>query len=111
MCKFPVLKICLVMDQLFEIPCKILHCPSGKDLITSVFPKLEQHFQNFACPVMMGGDRDASSKGILGTCISENEPHLLILVSLKKMKITFLHAANWSMYFKTKKKLCQLVYI
>ena len=53
--------------------------------MTAVFPKLEQHFQNMACPVMMGGDRDASSKCILGTCVvssegNNDESYLLILV-------------------------------
>lgn len=76
------LQVCLVIDKLFDIPCKILHCPSGENAILNIFPKLEEHFANSlsAPPIMIGGDRDASSKGVLGTCSSNDNYWLLVLV-------------------------------
>ena len=73
-------KVCLVIDKLYDVPCKILHCPSG-DGLKNVFPKLEEHFaKSSATPMMMGGDRDASSKGVLGTCSVDDDQWLLVLV-------------------------------
>lgn len=59
-------EICLVLDELFDTPCKIIHLSSGDQLRTN-FMKLEEHFEKISSPVMMGGDQDAASKGILGT--------------------------------------------
>ncbi|KZS06705.1 putative Ufm1-specific protease 1 [Daphnia magna] len=72
-------EVCLVIDKLYDVPCKILHCPSGG--MTSIFPKLEEHFakSSSAPPIMMGGDRDASSKGVLGTCSVDDDRWLLVL--------------------------------
>lgn len=74
------IQVCLVIDKLYDVPCKILHCPSGG--MTSIFPKLEEHFakSSSAPPIMMGGDRDASSKGVLGTCSVDDDRWLLVLV-------------------------------
>ncbi|XP_046455605.1 ufm1-specific protease 1-like [Daphnia pulex] len=73
-------EVCLVIDKLFDVPCKILHCPSGENAMTDIFPKLEEHFaKSSARPIMMGGDHDASSKGVLGTCCVDNDHWLLVL--------------------------------
>lgn len=70
----------LVIDKLFDVPCKILHIPSGRAL-TDHFPLIQEHFKEKASPVMMGGNQDAASKGILGTCTTnDNENYLLVLV-------------------------------
>ncbi|CAL4072483.1 unnamed protein product [Meganyctiphanes norvegica] len=68
----------LVIDTLYDIPCKILHCNSGADLIKHI-DTLFEHFKNKGAPVMMGGDVDNSSKGIVGVCKTDNECYLLVL--------------------------------
>jgi len=71
----------LVIDHLFDVPCKILHAnsaPCGENL-KSVFPQIVDHFRNGpACPAMMGGDADASSKCVLGVSQSSDSAKLLI---------------------------------
>jgi len=42
---------------------------------------VEQHFREKSSPLMMGGDEDAASKGILGTCATQdNQYFFLVLV-------------------------------
>lgn len=50
--------------------------------MSSIFSQLEEHFAKspLAPPVMMGGDRDASSKGVIGTCRFDDNQWLLLLV-------------------------------
>ena len=55
----------LVLDQYCGVPCRILHCRSGKDL-ANIFHQVLKHFEELSCPIMMGGDMDNSSKGIFG---------------------------------------------
>ena len=77
---FIIPKVCLIVDKLFDVPCKIIHVASGLEL-DKHFHAIEQHFDRFGSPVMMGGDQDASSKGILGTCTTQtNHNYLLVLV-------------------------------
>jgi len=38
---------------MFQIPCKIIHVKSGKDLVEHL-DELIIHFQEFGSPVMMG---------------------------------------------------------
>ena len=68
----------LVIDQLFDVPCKILHSRSGHDLQT-LFDEVFVHFQDKRCPIMMGGDLDASSKGIFGACQTDSSKYFLVL--------------------------------
>ena len=68
----------LVIDQLFDVPCKILHSRSGHDLRT-LFDQVFLHFQDKRCPIMMGGDLDASSKGIFGACQTDSSKYFLVL--------------------------------
>ena len=68
----------LVIDQLFDVPCKILHSRSGHDLQT-LFDEVFLHFQDKKCPIMMGGDLDASSKGIFGACQTKSSKYFLVL--------------------------------
>lgn len=42
---------------------------------------LRLYFEQFGGLVMMGGDVDASSKGIAGIHIADNEAYLLVIVS------------------------------
>ena len=68
----------MVIDQIFDVPCKILHSRSGHDL-QSLFDEVFLHFQHKRCPIMMGGDLDASSKGIFGACQTDSSKYFLVL--------------------------------
>ena len=71
-------EVAMVVDYFFDEPCKIVHVTSGKELKNHT-EELKQHFLTKGAPVMMGGDSDASSKGIIGLCQNESETYLLIL--------------------------------
>ena len=68
----------LVLDQYCDVPCKIVHSRSGKEL-ENVYDQVFQHFQKRRCPIMMGGDLDNSSKGIFGACQSDKDKYFLIV--------------------------------
>ncbi|XP_056605599.1 inactive Ufm1-specific protease 1 [Triplophysa dalaica] len=68
----------LVLDQLYDVPCRIVHVRHGKELVQAV-ADLHNHFCTHGSPVMMGGDRDNSSKGILGVCTGTNGSYLLVM--------------------------------
>ncbi|XP_067412418.1 LOW QUALITY PROTEIN: ufm1-specific protease 1 [Emydura macquarii macquarii] len=68
----------LCIDWFFGVPCKILHSPRGRGL-EGQLGALYAHFQGGGGPVMLGGDADSSSKGILGVCSAPPSHHLLIL--------------------------------
>lgn len=65
---------------MYDVPCKILHLTSGVEL-NNVVGVLKDHFEKFGSPVMMGGDMDCSSKGVIGVNIGKAAAHLLIVVS------------------------------
>ncbi|KAJ8282878.1 hypothetical protein COCON_G00053970 [Conger conger] len=69
----------LVLDQLYDVPCKIVHVRRGGAELEDVADELHRHFQTQGSPVMMGGDRDNSSKGVLGVCTSARGSHLLVM--------------------------------
>ncbi|KAJ0174232.1 hypothetical protein K1T71_010378 [Dendrolimus kikuchii] len=71
-------EVCLVIDKLFDIPCKIVHVNAGDDL-KSIIDVLVNHFEKFGSPVMMGGDVDCSSKGVMGVHIVDDQASLLIV--------------------------------
>ncbi|KAF9424736.1 hypothetical protein HW555_000037 [Spodoptera exigua] len=71
-------EVCLVIDKLYDIPSKIVHVNHGDELKTIV-DTLVSHFDKFGSPVMMGGDVDASSKGILGIHIGQRDASLLVV--------------------------------
>ncbi|XP_032094158.1 inactive Ufm1-specific protease 1 [Thamnophis elegans] len=68
----------LCMDRFYEVPGKLLHIRLGKDL-EGELETLYAHFQGGGGPVMMGGGRDHSSKGLLGVCSGPEGHHLLVL--------------------------------
>lgn len=68
----------MVLDELYKIVSKIIHIQSGKELINYV-NVLKDHFEQKGCPIMMGGDRDCSSKGIVGIHFGEKEIYLLVV--------------------------------
>ncbi|KAJ8008409.1 hypothetical protein DPEC_G00104520 [Dallia pectoralis] len=58
----------LILDYYYDTPCKVVHVRGGGVELDRAAEELHQHFTSQGSPVMMGGDRDNSSKGILGVC-------------------------------------------
>ncbi|XP_073953922.1 ufm1-specific protease 1-like [Choristoneura fumiferana] len=71
-------EVCLVLDKLYDVPCKIIHVNKGDDLNTIV-DTLKSHFEKFGSPIMMGGDVDCSSKGIMGIHVDHAGVSLLVV--------------------------------
>ncbi|GFR61447.1 ufm1-specific protease 1-like [Elysia marginata] len=69
-------EVCLCLDYFYDVPCKIIHVPKGNQLEQHL-PELSTHFQTCGAPVMMGGETDNSSKGIMGVC--EDPPAMLVV--------------------------------
>ncbi|OWF46642.1 ufm1-specific protease 1-like [Mizuhopecten yessoensis] len=80
-------EVSICMDYLLEVPCKIIHVTSGA-LLYDHIEALKKHFVIVGAPVMMGGDGDNASKGILGVCC--DPPSLLILDPHHYGKVTSL---------------------
>lgn len=55
-----------------------MHVPNGKALRDQV-PVIRNHFEEFGSPIMMGGDRDCSSKCVVGIHESIENTYLLIV--------------------------------
>ncbi len=66
----------IVIDTLYDIPCKILHCEPNK--LSSYISDIRKHFETIKTPVMMGGDLDNQSKGVLGLSIKNDKAYFLI---------------------------------
>ncbi|KAI5636088.1 peptidase family c78 domain-containing protein [Phthorimaea operculella] len=90
-------EVCLVIDKLYDIPCKILHVNKGDEL-KNIVETLKTHFERFGSPVMMGGDIDCSSKGVMGIRTDGNNASLLIVdphyVGREQTR-EFLHNKGW----------------
>ncbi|XP_076063152.1 UFM1 specific peptidase 1 isoform X2 [Oratosquilla oratoria] len=71
-------EVCLILDELYGISSKIIHMNSGTELQNQV-EMLHNHFENSGSPIMMGGDTDASSKGIMGIATGATKSYLLIV--------------------------------
>uniref|UniRef100_A0A8P4JZ02 UFM1-specific peptidase 1 n=1 Tax=Dicentrarchus labrax TaxID=13489 RepID=A0A8P4JZ02_DICLA len=70
----------LVLDYFYDVPCKLVHVRGGgAELEHVAVEELHQHFEKHGSPVMMGGDRDNSSKGILGVCTGDMGSYLLVV--------------------------------
>ncbi|TNN40249.1 Ufm1-specific protease 1 [Liparis tanakae] len=69
----------LVLDIYYDVPCKLVHVRGGgAELERVAVQELHRHFEKHGSPVMMGGDRDNSSKGVLGVCTGDAGSHLLV---------------------------------
>ncbi|XP_029436199.1 inactive Ufm1-specific protease 1 [Rhinatrema bivittatum] len=68
----------LCVERYCGTPCRIMHARPGEGLEV-VLKALERHFQGGGGPVMMGGDTDNVSKGILGLCVGPLGQYLLVL--------------------------------
>lgn len=69
-----------MIDKLYDIPSKIVHVNKG-DQLENIVVQLKNHFEKFGSPIMMGGDVDCSSKGIMGIHEDGVRSSLLIVVS------------------------------
>ncbi|CAG9795659.1 unnamed protein product [Diatraea saccharalis] len=69
---------CLVIDTYYDVPCKIIHVNKGDEL-SYIVDTLMDHFKKFGSPVMMGGDIDCSSKGIMGIQVVDGDASLLVV--------------------------------
>ncbi|KZC13453.1 PREDICTED: ufm1-specific protease 1 [Dufourea novaeangliae] len=71
-------EVCLTLNHLYEVLSKIIHVPSGRELSGQI-PIIKTHFEEFGSPIMMGGDRDCSSKCIMGIHEGTKNTYMLIL--------------------------------
>ena len=69
----------MVIDQICDIPCKILHARSANDL-ENLFQQVVKHLEERCSPIMMGGDLDCSSKGIFGACTAVGDDKYFLIV-------------------------------
>ncbi|XP_071565454.1 ufm1-specific protease 1 [Temnothorax nylanderi] len=71
-------EVSIVINQLYDALSKIIHVSSGKGLIDQV-DNIKRHLEQFGSPIMMGGDRDCSSKCIVGLHVGNKGVYLLIV--------------------------------
>ncbi|XP_064490371.1 ufm1-specific protease 1-like [Ornithodoros turicata] len=71
-------EVFMCLDHFYEVPSKVIHVYSGSELHQQR-DRIVEHFNTIGSPIMMGGDNDASSKGVLGICSSIDRSYLLIL--------------------------------
>ncbi|ESO93327.1 hypothetical protein LOTGIDRAFT_161889 [Lottia gigantea] len=69
-------EVCLCIDIFYHVACKIIHVNHGSELPQHI-KQIYHHFQDIGSPIMMGGESDNSSKGIIGASL--NPPSLLVL--------------------------------
>ncbi|CAN9509465.1 unnamed protein product [Ophioblennius macclurei] len=72
----------LVLDVIHDVPCKLVHARGGakqRELERVAAEELHRHFHVHGSPVMMGGDRDNSSKGVVGACTGQEGSYLLVV--------------------------------
>ncbi|KAI4808590.1 hypothetical protein KUCAC02_000647 [Chaenocephalus aceratus] len=70
----------LILDYFYDVPCKLVHVRGGgAELEHVAVEELHRHFEKHGSPVMMGGDRDNSSKGIFGVCTGGDGSYLLVV--------------------------------
>lgn len=72
-------EICLVLDNLYGIPSRIVHINPG-GLNRPAMDFLKTHFIDFKSPVMMGGDADSASKCLLGIFYPDEIDDVFVLV-------------------------------
>ncbi|CAD5110923.1 DgyrCDS282 [Dimorphilus gyrociliatus] len=72
------IEVAMCVDYFYDTSCKIVHIKQGSDL-KNFLPTIINHFEKYGCPIMMGGDSDNASKGILGVCQSKENAYLLVL--------------------------------
>lgn len=69
----------IVIDHLYNVPCKIIHSDAGN--LEKHIPEMVRHFENFSSPVMMGGNLDNASKGIIGVSYDYSQSKYSLLIA------------------------------
>ncbi len=69
----------IIIDVLYQVPCRILHSEPGQ--LCDLLKELKEHFRDNNAPIMMGGDADNASKGILGICESSTGSSYLLVAN------------------------------
>lgn len=83
-------KASYIIDELFGVACYLHHVTRG-DGLRSIRNKIVTYFETQGGFMMMGGDLDASSKGIAGVHITTNdEIYLLVVVRIITICVIFL---------------------
>ncbi|XP_066582896.1 probable Ufm1-specific protease 1 [Prorops nasuta] len=72
-------EVCLVLEKLYNIPSKVIHVNIGRTLKNYVH-EIKNHFERFRCPIMMGGDKDCSSKCIIGIHFASDIDNIYLLI-------------------------------
>ncbi|XP_020287482.1 ufm1-specific protease 1 [Pseudomyrmex gracilis] len=69
----------LVLNHLYNASCKIIHIWKGIEALKAQTDTIKNHFTEFGSPIMMGGDKDISSKCIVGIHFGDVCTYLLIV--------------------------------
>ena len=64
----------VILDELYDIQCRILHASGGFDSIVRLVEQLHGHFEKSGSPVMIGGDKDAAAKMLIGVAYCKEFP-------------------------------------
>lgn len=84
-------KASYIIDELFGVACYLHHVTRG-DGLRSIRNKIVTYFETQGGFMMMGGDLDASSKGIAGVHITTNdEIYLLVVVRIILICVCFVN--------------------
>lgn len=101
------LEVFYVIDTLYNISCKIQHVPKTEDL-KKYANVVKKYFEDWGGLIMMGGDVDASSKGIAGVHIAGNEAYFLVVVSVISQILfsfsNFIHDTGSTLCWEAKKR-------
>ncbi|CAL1546173.1 unnamed protein product [Lymnaea stagnalis] len=70
---------CLCLDFFYNISCKVIHVTKGSE-VKEYLKELHSHFVITGSPLMMGGEMDNASKGIMGVSLTNQallvvDPH------------------------------------
>lgn len=69
----------MCLDYFYGVSCKIIHITDGRE-IKKHLETLKEHFEKYGSPVMMGGNIDASSKGIFGVKLLPDKKFSLLVL-------------------------------
>uniref|UniRef100_A0A1L8DTJ4 Putative ufm1-specific protease 1-like protein n=1 Tax=Nyssomyia neivai TaxID=330878 RepID=A0A1L8DTJ4_9DIPT len=72
------LEVFYTVDAIYNVSCKIVHIPSNGD-VKKYVTLIKKYLEDYGGFIMMGGDVDCSSKGIVGVHIAGNDAYLLIV--------------------------------
>lgn len=94
-------EVMIVIDSLYNVPCRILHCNTMNSDLCQNQEAIRDHFEQFGGPIMMGGDMDAASKGILGYGTNDHQQSFLLIADphfkndRQPVNVDYLLADQW----------------